>query len=110
MDCNSPPDHSKYPTGSYRSERRPSRRVVDEEMVLLSEIGPMLTWNVGQIATTSRIASLTTNGCFGVVLESVRVGERNFTSIDALDRFANRLVMQARDDWPGVLRRELGLD
>lgn len=110
MDCNSPHDRSKSPTDRRRPQRPHSSRLIDEDMVLLSEIGPMLTWNVGQIATTSRIESLTTKGCIGVVLESVRVAGKNFTSIDALDRFANRLVMQAPDDWPGVLRRALGLD
>ncbi|MCH7848255.1 MAG: DUF1580 domain-containing protein [Planctomycetes bacterium] len=76
-------------------------------MVLLSEIGTMMS---SDIPATSRIESLTTIGCAGVVLESLRVGERRFTSIEALGRFADRLVMRAADDWPGILLRTLGVN
>lgn len=70
----------------------------------------MLTLNVEQLPTTSRIESLTTTGCLGVVLESLRIGERGFTSIQALGRFTERLVTRAPDDWPAVLLRTLQVD
>lgn len=62
------------------------------------------------VPTISRIESLMTTGCVGVVLESLRVGERSFTSIQALDRFAMRVAAEAPDDWPGVLLRTLGVN
>lgn len=110
MDCNTRRDHSKYATGSYRSERRPSSRLADEEIVLVSEIGPMLTLNLERIPTTRRIESLTTRGCAGVLLESLRIGKRKFTTIEALERFTERVVVEAPDDWPGILLRTLRVD
>lgn len=110
MDCNSPDHHSNYGTDSYRGERRHSSRLPDEEMVLLSEIGPMLTLNVERIPRTRRIQSLTRRGCAGVVLESLRIGKRRFTTIEALERFTERVVIAAPDDWPGILLRTLRVD
>jgi hypothetical protein len=62
-----------------------------ENLRALAEVPGVLPANRGRPIHISSVYRWTTSGVRGVVLETVQVGGRRLTSLEALQRFAERL-------------------
>jgi hypothetical protein len=80
-------------------------RVGEDELLTLAQAARRLPpRNNGKRLHVAALYRWTSTGCGGVVLETIQLGGQRFTSVAALQRFAESLTQQARAARPGAPR------